>query len=263
VEYETIKLEYSNNVATITLNLPDKLNSIGVKMIHELIQACDEIEQSGKARVIVITGAGRAFCAGADLDDLKETAASKSADLERNLRLWFLLTWRIKNVELPTIAAVNGHALGGGFALAIACDIRIAAEDVRTGTVFVQRGASSADMGVSWILPRLVGAGRAAELMFTGDIIDAAKAERIGLFNHVVPRDQLMQAAREMAEKLAAGPPIGLKFTKRALNRSMWEGLQSQLNLECATQSLAFMSDDFNEGVKSFYEKRPAEFKGS
>ncbi|RLC94988.1 MAG: enoyl-CoA hydratase/isomerase family protein [Chloroflexi bacterium] len=263
MQFETIILEYSDNVATVTLNQPDKLNSIGVRMIHELMQACDEIEQSGKARVIVFTGAGRAFCAGADLEDLQKAAASKPADLERNLRLWFMLTWRIKNIELPTIAAVNGHALGGGFALAIACDIRIAAEDARAGTVFVQRGASSADMGVSWILPRIVGAGWAAELMFTGDIIDAAKAERIGLFNHVVPRDQLMQTVRDMAVKLAAGPPLGLKFTKRALNRSMWEGLQGHLNLECATQSLAFLSDDFNEGVKSFYEKRPAQFKGS
>jgi enoyl-CoA hydratase/carnithine racemase len=173
-----------------------------------------------------------------------------------------LLIWRIKNVELPTIAAVNGHALGGGFALAIACDIRIASDDAKAGAVFVQRGASSADMGVSWILPRLVGAGWAAELMFSGDVIDAATAERIGLFNHVVPREQLMLAAREMAAKLAAGPPLGLKFTKRALNRSVWEGLQSQLEYECATQILCFQSDDFHEGVKSFFEKRKPEFRG-
>jgi enoyl-CoA hydratase/carnithine racemase len=193
---------------------------------------------------------------------LQKTIALKPSEQEAHLRPWFSLIWRVKNVELPTIAAVNGHALGGGFALAIACDIRIASDDAKTGAVFVQRGASSADMGVSWILPRLVGAGWAAELMFTGDVIDAATAERIGLFNHVVPREQLMPVAREMAAKLAAGPPLGLKFTKRALNRSVWEGLQSQLEYERATQILCFLSDDFHEGVKSFFEKRKPEFRG-
>jgi len=212
--------------------------------------------------VVVITGAGRAFCAGADLEDLQKTVSLKPAQREPNLKAWCKLVWRIKSVELPTIAAIHGAALGGGFALAIACDIRIASDDARVGSVFVQRGASSADMGMSWVLPRIVGAGWAAELMFTGDIIDAAKGERIGLFNRVVPRDQLMQATMELASKLAAGPPLGLRFTKRALNRSVWEGLQSQLEYESATQTLTFFSEDFQEGVKSFYEKRKPVFRG-
>ncbi len=262
MKYQTIKVDYNNNIATITLNVPDKLNSLSWKMMREMERALDEIERGGKARVIVFTGAGRAFCAGADLEDLQKTAAKKPVQREPALKAWFKLVWRIKNVELPTIAAVHGAALGGGFALAIACDIRIAADDARAGSVFVQRGASSADMGVSWMLPRIVGAGWAAELMFTGDIIDAAKAERIGLFNRVVPRDQLMQAAQELAGKLAAGPPLGLKFTKRALNRSIWDGLQGQLEYESATQTLTFLSEDFAEGVKSFYEKRKPVFRG-
>jgi enoyl-CoA hydratase len=262
MKYQTIKLEQADGVAIITLNAPDKLNSLSWKMMREITWACDEIEGGGKARVLVITGAGRAFCAGADLEDLQKTVSLKPAQREPNLKAWFKLVWRIKSVELPTIAAINGAALGGGFALAIACDIRIAADDARVGSVFVQRGASSADMGMSWILPRIVGAGWAAELMFTGDIIDAAKGERIGLFNRVVPRDQLMQATMELASKLAAGPPLGLKFTKRALNRSVWEGLQSQLEYESATQTLTFFSEDFQEGVKSFYEKRKPVFRG-
>jgi enoyl-CoA hydratase/carnithine racemase len=262
VKYQTIQVDYRDNVATITLNAQDKLNSLSWKMMREIMHACDEIEAGAKARVILFAGAGRAFCAGADLEDLQKTVAMKPAQREPNLKAWFKLTWRIKSIELPTIAAVQGAALGGGFAFAIACDIRVAADDAKLGSVFVQRGASSADMGVSWILPRLVGAGRAAELMFTGDIIDAAKAERIGLVNLVVPRDQLAQAAHDMAAKLAAGPPLGLKFTKRALNRSMWEGLQSQLEYESATQTLTFLSEDFAEGVKSFYEKRKPVFKG-
>jgi len=261
--YETILVDISNNIATITLNLEEKRNSLGVKMMDELTRALDDIEENGKARVVVFTGAGRAFCAGADLDDLQVTASQKPSGVEPSLKAWFKMAWRTISIELPTIAAVNGVALGGGLAFALACDIRIASEDARVGAVFVQRGASSADMGVSWILPRIVGAGWAAELMFTGDIIDAAKAERIGLFNHVVPRDQLMPAAQELAAKLAAGPPLGLKFTKRALRRSVWEGIQSQLEYECATQSHCFLSDDFHEGVNSFFEKRPAEFKGT
>ena len=262
MKYQTIKLEQADGVATITLNTPDKLNSLSWKMMREITRACDEIERGGRARVVVFTGAGRAFCAGADLEDLQKTVSMKPAQREPNLKAWFKLVWRIKSVELPTIAAVHGAALGGGFALALACDIRIAADDAKVGSVFVQRGASSADMGMSWILPRIVGAGWAAELMFTGDIIDAAKGERIGLFNRVVPRDQLMQATMEMASKLAAGPPLGLKFTKRALNRSVWEGLQSQLEYESATQTLTFFSEDFQEGVKSFYEKRKPVFRG-
>jgi len=262
MKYQTIKLEQADGVAIITLNAPDKLNSLSWKMMREITRACDEIERGGKARVVVITGAGRAFCAGADLEDLQKTVSLKPAQREPNLKAWFKLVWRIKSVELPTIAAVHGAALGGGFALAIACDIRLASDDARVGSVFVQRGASSADMGMSWVLPRIVGAGRAAELMFTGDIIDAAKGERIGLFNRVVPRDQLMQATMELASKLAAGPPLGLRFTKRALNRSVWEGLQSQLEYESATQTLTFFSEDFQEGVKSFYEKRKPVFRG-
>lgn len=262
MKYQTIKLEQADGVAIITLNAPDKLNSLSWKMMREITRACDEIERGGKARVVVITGAGRAFCAGADLEDLQKTVSLKPAQREPNLKAWFKLVWRIKSVELPTIAAVHGAALGGGFALAIACDIRIASDDARVGSVFVQRGASSADMGMSWVLPRIVGAGRAAELMFTGDIIDAAKGERMGLFNRVVPRDQLMQATMELASKLAAGPPLGLRFTKRALNRSVWEGLQSQLEYESATQTLTFFSEDFQEGVKSFYEKRKPVFRG-
>lgn len=262
MKYQTIKVEQTDGIATITLNSPEKLNSLSWKMMREITRACDEIERGGRARVIVFTGAGRAFCAGADLEDLQKTVSLKPVQREPNLKAWFKLVWRIKNVELPTIAAVNGAALGGGMALALACDIRIAADDARVGSVFVQRGASSADMGMSWILPRIVGAGWAAELMFTGDIIDAAKGERIGLFNRVVPRDQLMQAAMELAGKLAAGPPLGLKFTKRALNRAVWEGLQGQLEYESATQTLTFLSEDFQEGVKSFYEKRKPVFRG-
>ncbi len=263
MKYLTIGIEQNDDgIAIMTLNQADKLNSLSLKMIQEITRACDEIELSGKARVIVINGSGRAFCAGADVDDLSEIAALKPVLMESNLKAWYKLLWRIKSIELPTIAAVHGEALGGGFALAAACDMRIASDDARAGAVFVKIGASSADMGVSWLLPRIVGAGWAAELMFTGDIIDAPKGKFIGFFNHVVPRDQLMKAAMDLAAKLADGPPLGLKFTKRALNRSIWDGLQGQLEYESATQALTFLSEDFQEGLKSFFENRKAVFRG-
>jgi len=262
MEYETIKVEYSNNIGTITLNRPERFNPMSLVMVRELMQACDEVEQSGKARVVIFTGAGQAFSAGLDLEEMKKMMTLKPVEQESILRLLDLMFLRVRNVELPTIAAVNGLALGGGCALAIACDIRIASEDARIGAIFVKRGLSAADVGISWILPRLVGAGWAAELMLTGDTIDAAQAERIRLFNHVVPADQLMKAARELAAKLAAGPPLGLKLTKRALYRSLWYGLPSQLEYEAAAQTLCFLSEDFQEGVKSFFEKREPEFHG-
>jgi len=262
MDYETIKVEYSNDIATITLNQPETLNPMGLTMMRELIQACDEVEQSGRARVVIFTGAGRAFSAGAKLEDVLETMKLKPAEQEPIVRLWDLMILRVRNVEVPTIAAVNGLALGGGCALAIACDIRVASEDARIGAIFVRRGLGAADVGVSWILPRLVGAGWASELMLTGDVIDAAKAERIGLFNHVVPAEQLMQEVQEMAAKLAAGPPLGLKFTRRALDRSIWTGLRDQLEYEDAAQTLLFASEDFEEGLKAFFEKRTPDFRG-
>ena len=262
MDYETIKVEYSNDIATITLNQPETLNPMGLTMMRELIQACDEVEQSGRARVVIFTGAGRAFSAGAKLEDVQETITLKPAEQEPIVRLWDLMILRVRNVEVPTIAAVNGLALGGGCALAIGCDIRIASEDARIGAIFVRRGLSAADVGISWIRPRLVGAGWSAELMLTGDIIDAAKAERIGLFNHVVPGERLMQQSMEMATRLAAGPPLGLKYTSRALYRSIWSGLRDQLEYEDAAQTLLFTSQDFEEGVTSFFEKRPPEFQG-
>jgi len=262
VEYETIKVEYSNNVGIISLNRPEKLNPIGLVMARELIKACDEVEQSGKARAVIFTGAGRAFSAGGDLEDMMKTITLKPAEQEPALRLWDMVTLRVRGMELSTIAAVNGLALGAGCALAIACDIRIASEDARIGAIFVRRGASAADMGVSWILPRLVGAGWAAELMLTGDIIDAVQAEHIGLFNRVVPADQLMEAAQALAARLATGPPLGLKITKRALYQSLWYGLSAQLEYEDLAQTLCFLTEDFQEGIKSFFEKREPEFRG-
>jgi enoyl-CoA hydratase/carnithine racemase len=262
MEYENIKVEYGNKIATITLNRPEKRNPLSFKTVHELMQAFDEVESSGKARVVILTGAGLGFCSGMSADDFKDGQRVGIGEHESLTRLYDLLVLRIKGLELPTIAAVNGAAIGGGFGLAIACDIRVASENVRIGAIFIRRGASAAGMGATYILPRLVGPAWAVELMLTGEVIDAAKAERVGLFTHVVPQDQLMPVACDLAAKIAAGPPLGLKFTKRALYRSIWEGLQGEIEYEAAVQTLCTMSEDFMEGWKAYFEKREPEFKG-
>jgi len=213
-------------------------------------------------RVAILTGSGRAFCAGGDVGEFLDIAAMDAAGIEGWVRFFDILVLRIRNLEKPTIAAVNGPAVGGGCCLAMLCDMRIAAEEAKLGLVFTRRGLAGADMGATWFLPRLVGMGKAFELLLTGDLIDAREAERIGLVNRVVPAPELMPTARELAAKLAAGPPIGMKLTKRALNRSLSTDLTSHLDYEAAVQTFCFQTKDLQEGVKAFLEKRSPRFKG-
>ena len=232
MDYETLLIERQKGVASVTLNRPTKLNALNSTMAEELRQVIKELEADREIRAILFTGAGRAFCAGGDVE------------------------------EKPTIAAINGVAVGGGCCLAMGCDIRLASTETRLGVVFVKRGISGADLGATWLLPRLVGAGWAAQLLLTGDIIEASLAERIGLVNQVFPPDKLMPAAHELAEKLAAGPPLALKVTKRALKHSLYRGMAEHLDLEGMIQTFCFRTEDQREGVKSFLEKREASFKG-
>lgn len=260
-EYEAIKLDCDGSIATITLNRPEKRNPLSIRTAYELTDALGQIDRRDDVRAVILTGAGQSFCAGMDASEL--TGEIGIGDHERLVMLFDQLVLRLRSLEVATIAAVNGHALGAGLALAVACDIRIASEKATVGAMMVRRGVSAADMGISYILPRLVGAAWAAELMLTGEVIDAAKAERIGLFTHVVPGDQLMATAYDLAGRIASGPPLGIKFTKRGLYRSMWQGLQSDLEWEAAVQTICSRSADFAEAWKAYFEKRPPEFKGN
>lgn len=261
--YETLLVEWRQGVATVTLNRPAKLNALDRVMARELLRLCQELEEDASVRSVLLTGAGRAFSAGGDIQDfMVRLAPAPVAEKEEVVRLADLVTLKLKMLEKPTVAAVNGVAVGGGCCLAMACDVRIAADNASFGVVFVRRGLSGADMGATYLLPRLVGAGWAAQLLFTGDIIDARQAERIGLVNQVVPPQELAEAAWAMASRLAAGPPLGLKMTKRALNRSIMEGLGAHLDYEAAIQTYCFQTQDHQEGVRSFLEKREPTFLG-
>lgn len=260
--YEYVTLEKEEGVAIITLNRPERLNSLGAKIMDELTAATEEIANDDQVRVVVLTGAGRGFCGGADLVE-----PSPFATEERYLRIkpmarFSNLMLHLRSLEKPVIAAVNGIAAGGGFSLAACCDIRIASESARFSAIFVKR-ALVPDMGLTYLLPRLVGTSKALELMFTGDIIDAQEAKEIGLVSKVVPADQLLDEAKKLAGRIANGPPIAIELAKKAVYAA--EGTNdfaTALAYESWAQGVCIASEDAQEGVKSFLEKREPVFKG-
>jgi 2-(1,2-epoxy-1,2-dihydrophenyl)acetyl-CoA isomerase len=245
MEYATIIVEKDNGIGSIVLNRPKQMNAISMLMAKEIMQACDELEADQSVSCVIMSGAGKAFCAGGDIKEAGVLASQPTEPMWDGVALWNKMGNRVKSLELPTIAALHGYVLGGGFLLAACCDIRIAAEDAEMAVLLTkprtfqgkQVVASAADMGLTWILPRLVGAGRAAELMFTGDSITAEKAERIGLVNYVVPAERLMDKARELATKFAEGPRLRLRATKRAIHLSIYDRLAAHMEFEAAVQS--------------------------
>ena len=257
--YETLLHDASGGVLTLTLDRPDALNSFDRQMKEELLAALRDAARDASVRVVVLTGAGRAFSAG---QDLKERAAPGAADLSAELRERYNpLVLAIHRLEKPVIAAVNGVAAGAGCSLALACDIRIASEAASFIEVFGRVGLVP-DTGSTWFLPRLVGYARAAEMVFTTNPVDAAAAERIGLVNRVVPPERLLPEARALAERLAASAPLALGLAKRALHRALESDLESALEYEAQLQGIAGRSADHAEGVAAFLEKRPANFRG-
>jgi len=251
------------NVAVITLNRPDKLNAFTTEMLKELGEAVKQAERDETVRAVVITGAGRGFCAGQDVRELQERAiAGGGGDLQEHLeRTYHPIVRRIRRMEKPVIAAVNGVAAGAGASLALACDLRIAAENASFVQAFVNVGLIP-DSGSSFFLPRLVGLGRALELALTGRVVSAEEAERLGIFNRVVPAEQLMDSAMELARQLAQGPTKVIGLIKRALNRSWNLDLDEALAYEAQLQAIAGSTEDHREGIAAFLEKRKPEFTG-
>lgn len=255
----TVLSTTSEGVLTLTLNRPDALNAFTVEMKEGLLAALKDAARNKEVRVVILTGAGRAFSAG---QDLKERAGPNVNDLGTELRTRYnpiILTMR--RLEKPIIGAINGVAAGAGISVAMACDILIASDKASFMEAFGRVGLVP-DTGSSWFLPRLVGPARAAEMMFTADPVDAATAERIGLVNRVVPADSLMDEANALAARLAQAGPIALALAKRALNRALNSNLEDALEFEAQLQSIAGRSADHREGVAAFVEKRPPNFKG-
>jgi len=256
---ETVRLETSDAFATITLNRPEALNAFDRAMKTELLAALRAVERDRSVRAVVLTGAGRAFCAG---QDLREPFGGEQPTLADELRLRYNpAILAISRLSKPVIAAVNGVAAGAGCSLALACDLRIAAE----GTSFVLafgRVGLVPDSGATWFLPRIVGQARAADLALVGDPLAADEAVRIGLVSRVVPAESLLDEARALAIRLAEGSPLAMALTKRALRYSADAGLEDALEHEAALQGIAGRSKDHEEGVAAFRAKRAARFTG-
>lgn len=246
-------------VATVTINRPKALNALNQETLEEMLQCFRELAQNQAVRVVIVTGGGdKAFVAGADIafmEKLSPLAARCFAMLGQQV----LST--IENLPQPVIAAVNGFALGGGCELALACDIRMASENARFGQPEVNLGVLPGFAGTQR-LPRLIGRGRANELLFTGDIIDAQEAARIGLVNRVEPQAQLLASCREMAERIASRGPVAVRLCKEAVNNGVEMDLTRACQYEVDQFALCFTSDEQKEGMRAFLEKRPAKFQG-
>jgi 2-(1,2-epoxy-1,2-dihydrophenyl)acetyl-CoA isomerase len=250
-----------DGVRTITLDRPDRLNAVNAVLADELPRAVQEAARTDAVRAVVITGAGRGFCAGLDLGEPVSLTDGPLAD--RIDPLYWVGKWvlALARCEKPVIAAVNGAAAGAGFGLALACDLRIVAQGARMTAGYVRRGLSP-DAGVTWFLPRLVGHGRAADILFSGRDVTAEEAERIGLATRVVPDDKVLGAAQQLAAQLAAGPPIALALTKRLLFESASAPLEAQLRSELGHIKTCFASADVREAMQAFMEKRTPTFRG-
>ncbi len=258
--YATLLVERAGPLVTLTLNRPEARNAFDQTMRRELPEALDELAQDPGLRVLVLTGAGGHFCAGGDVKAMREGRWTPAQARER-VEALNRIVLRLVDFPRPTIAMVDGVAVGAGCNLALGCDLVVASDRARFGEVFARIGLVP-DGGGSWLLPRLVGLARAKELVFTADLIDAAEAFRIGLVNRVVPAAELAAATRALAGRIAAGPPLALRMAKHMLNRAVAADLRSALDLEALSQAVAITSEDHEEGLRAFFEKRAPRFEG-
>lgn len=259
MKLENIILEKEENLAIITINRPKALNALNQDVLQELSAAVDQVEQDEQVKAVIITGAGeKAFVAGADIAFMENLSPMEGKDFGLLGQQLFI---RIEQLEKPVIAAVNGFALGGGCELALACDIRIASTQAKFGQPEINLGIIPG-FGGSQRLPRLIGKGRALELLFTGDMIDGAEAYRLGLANKVVEPEVLLPVAKKLAGKIVKKSSITLKFMKEAVHQGMEMELEQGIAHEANLFGLCFSTEDQKEGMNAFLNKRPAEFKG-
>jgi enoyl-CoA hydratase len=252
-------------VMRLTLNRPERLNAMNHELVAGLYDAFDQVSADRSCRVIVLTGSGRGFCAGLDLGEGASPPATQSMGRAQAgmtvQKLIAGLVPKMRSVPQPIIAAVNGAASGGGLALALASDVRIAAQSARFNVAFIRVGLSGCDIGVSWLLPRLIGASRAFELLLTGRLIDANEADRIGLVTRVVPDGAVVESALETAELIVGNSPFGVRMTKEVMWSQLEIGsLHAGIDLENRTQVLSSFTGDLTEAMAAFVEKRPARF---
>jgi enoyl-CoA hydratase len=259
MEFKNTLYEKRDGIATITINRPQAMNALNDETVQELLLRLEDAEKDENVRVIVITGAGeKAFCAGLDLKPMRDINVIEAVETSRRGQK---LTLAIEEVGKPVIAAINGYALGGGLELAMACDIRIVSEKARIGQPEVNVGLIPG-WGGTQRLPRLVGKGIAKELIFTGKLIDAKTAERIGLVNVVVPSDELMSTVEELTKVIMSKPPIAIRLAKELINSSIETDQGTGLVHEAEAFGILSSTEDYREGVSAFIEKRKPEYKG-
>ena len=252
-----------SGIATITLNRPERLNALTFEVYRELTDTFAALRNEESVRVVVITGAGRAFCSGGDVKDIIGELFSR--DVEGLLEFTRMTCDLVRNIRLlpkPVIASLNGTTAGAGACIALASDIRIATEDARIAFLFVKVGLSGADMGAAYLLPRVVGLAKATELLYTGDFITAHEAERIGLYNQVVPSvTDLVSTTKSLAQRLAKGPAFALAKTKEMLNRELNMNLEAALECEAQAQAICMQHPDYREAYDAFVAKREPNFE--
>lgn len=265
--YESVKLETvhcdfpTEGVAVITLNRPDFANGVVPELVRDFLHLLDDLEATKSIRALVLTGAGRQFCAGADLQAMQKYLEERLPVEQEpfNAKVLFPLTQRLSNSRLPIVAAINGGATAGGLDLALACDIRIASRNAKLGETYVKVGLAPGNGG-TYFLPRLVGSGLAAELALTGDLVDAERALTIGLVNHLAESDELLDDALALASKLAAKPRRAIEATKQALRAAWSQDLTTAMNAAYWTTAALHFTDDLHEGVAAALEKRTPQY---
>jgi len=256
--FETIEVDINAGVGVVTLNRPDKLNSLNMKMLDDLLQAFTTLRLDPDVKVVMLTGAGKAFCAGGDVNDM--LSGKLKLDFVAGRTLGKTIQSIVGN-EKPVVCAVNGIAAGGGAGLVLACDVIYASEKARFSEIYTNIGMVP-DCGNLWLLPRVVGPNKAKELCYTAEIIDAAEMYRLGIAQKIFPAEELIPKTIEFCQKLAAGPQMSYKFIKTMIDRGWGLSLEQYYDMEAFALEIAMQSSDLKEGISAFLEKRKPQYQG-
>lgn len=256
-----IQTQVADRIATLTFHRPEKLNALGQQLISDSIATLRAWSLDPAIGVIIVTGSGRAFCAGGDVSNMAKNTGRSLEESIDGLRAWQELSWLLYSIPKVTIAAVNGFAMGAGLGVSLACDLRIASDQAKFGTAYAKVGYGG-DFGTTWLLTHYAGAPKAKELMFLADLIDAAEAHRLGLINRVVPHDQFESEVRQWAARIAGGPLTSFRYMKANINLATHTDFRTLLDREAETHLRCGQTDDHKEGVRAFLEKRAPQFTG-
>jgi len=261
--FETLILDKKEGVALLTMNRPERMNAFNERMEEEFVQALQDIEKDEAVKVLVVTGAGKAFCTGADVARMEgeERRIRGAEEIRRGFKNIQAIILGLHKLEKPSIAMINGPAVGGGFDLACSCDLRIGSEKARFMVAFTRIGLFPG-WGGTWLYPRIIGIPKAAEMLFTGDFMEAKDAERYGLLNKLVPAADLEKETMSLARRIADGPPIAIRLAKMQLYKGLGMDLETALKVAAAMETITLTSEDHQEGVRAFREKRKPQYKG-